>query len=103
MPDKNGNENCLEGYECPKCGNHEAFKVHVLTAIEMFDDGTGEHDDTEWDDDSHMTCVPCGHGAQAKEFELPDEDTKELVAFVDELMGVDRSAYQARTQGDYSI
>ena len=53
------NTNCLEGMKCPQCASFEPFKIEVKTIVKVFDDGTGDHGDTEWDDDSYCECCNC--------------------------------------------
>ena len=77
MADRNGNENCLEGYECPNCGQFKRFKIYVETLMEMEDMGSGEHEGVEWDDDSHILCPECGHGGKAATFHIADKPRAE--------------------------
>ena len=71
--DKNGNENCLEGYACPKCGHHEMLQIAAVSHVEVYDDGTGEHCGWEWDENSHCTCPKCGFADAMGEFLLKEE------------------------------
>ena len=70
--DRNGNENCLEGYECPKCGEHDKLYIVGVTTFEVHDDGTEEHNDIEWDGGSSVTCgnSECGHDGKLRGFEI---------------------------------
>jgi hypothetical protein len=68
--DHNGNENCLQGIECPECGQFEDFHVKVETFMSMQDSGSGEHEDVEWDESSEIRCDGCGHCATVAEFSI---------------------------------
>lgn len=68
--DKNGNSNCLEGYECPNCGWNDQLNIWVTTKIEMFDRGSGDHEDLDYDDNSHAECPNCGHGGALSLFRI---------------------------------
>lgn len=54
------NDNCLEGRHCPKCFQSERFKITATSVFELFDDGTGDHEDVEYDEDSYTRCTECG-------------------------------------------
>ncbi len=54
--DKNGNENCLEGIECPKCGEHDLIHIEGRSWFEVTDDGAGTSGDIEWGNDSPALC-----------------------------------------------
>jgi hypothetical protein len=64
------NTNCLEGKACPKCGQEDRLMITGLTTFEVTDDGTGDHGDVEWDDDSPCSCPSCGHAGKLKDFEV---------------------------------
>lgn len=70
MAYRNGNEGCLEGYECPRCGQHQKLYVRMITRIELFDDGTGDYTDPEFDDKSEATCSQCKFNAKLARFRL---------------------------------
>jgi hypothetical protein len=59
--DANGNENCLVGMQCPKCEQCESFGISVRTIVEMFDNGSGDHQDLEYDDDDWAECTSCNY------------------------------------------
>jgi len=54
-----GNENCLEGIRCDKCGSSGPFKISATAEFEIDDDGTAEYSDVEWDDLSLIHCKNC--------------------------------------------
>lgn len=68
---ENPNENCLDGFRCPECGNFGPFRIFV-TARGMTwvtDEGTdGVEGGVEWDDDSCCECTDCGHAGKVREF-----------------------------------
>lgn len=70
-PAKNPNENCLEGMQCPECGDFGPFKIFATKSgmVEVSDDGTDDlQGDTEWDDDSACECCGCGHLGTVRKF-----------------------------------
>lgn len=62
------NENVLEGFNCPHCGSLSPFKIAATSVFRVYDDGTDEHGDVEWDSTSPCTCVACGHGGIVAQF-----------------------------------
>lgn len=63
-------------WTCPKCGEKE-LEVTILTSARLHqgDDGNYETEvagDHEWDGDSYMHCVVCGHAGHARDFEKED-------------------------------
>jgi hypothetical protein len=65
-------------YACPQCQSDE-LEVAVLVWATLLQDGSGdfetdtsEPDDSshDWDGDSRMKCVACGHSATAEAFEI---------------------------------
>ncbi len=72
----NPNTNCLEGMQCPRCGNYGPFHIAVTTVVNMADDGSqyvsgyGE----EWNDDSHAWCPsPCDFDGAVRNFKKDPE------------------------------
>lgn len=47
---------CLEDMACPECGQRDSFRIRVSTVVEINDDGTDDHEDTEWDNNSFCAC-----------------------------------------------
>ena len=62
------NTNCLQGMKCPECGALEPFKIAISTIATVYDDGTEEFGDTEWDDDSYCECGSCSHSGIVEQF-----------------------------------
>jgi hypothetical protein len=65
---KKRNENCLEGMRCPKCKALEPFDISVLCTAKVFDDGTEETHDMEWDDTNACSCPACGFQGLVRDF-----------------------------------
>ena len=55
------NTNCLEGIQCPQCGQQDHFHIAGTSFFSVYDDGTDGHEDVEWDDDSFTRCPACNH------------------------------------------
>lgn len=53
------NKNLLLGMRCPKCKSEEPFIITASATIWVYDDGTGDVDDMEWDEENHCRCVNC--------------------------------------------
>jgi predicted RNA-binding Zn-ribbon protein involved in translation (DUF1610 family) len=62
------NTNCLEGIKCPACGNEEQFRIAGRALFTVTDDGTEDHGDIEWDDDSYADCPECGRHGTLRDF-----------------------------------
>lgn len=73
MPDKNGNENALEGYQCPRCGNHSKLTMLVECVADVSDDGTDNEREFEWDDESWTTCPECEFSKPLSYFKIPED------------------------------
>ena len=70
------NTNCLDGMQCPKCTSFEPFKIEVKTIMKVFDSGTDDHGDTQWDADSYCECDKCGFSAIVADFSETSPETK---------------------------
>ena len=66
---KSKNDNCLAGIKCPKCGQEDQFSIEMTSMIDVTDDGTDFHNDTEWDGKSFINCHECGHDGRVWEFQ----------------------------------
>jgi hypothetical protein len=62
------NTNCLEGMQCPQCKSFEPFNIEVKTMIKVFDSGTGDHGNTDWDEDSLCECCECDFSGTVADF-----------------------------------
>lgn len=67
FPQAGTNDNCLTNIGCPKCGSRGPFRVQVLTVVEMHDDGTDDHEDTE-PTGRFTECKKCGHSGRDRTF-----------------------------------
>jgi len=67
------NTNCLENFKCPACGNEESFRIAATTIATVTDDGTEDHGDMEWDDDSYAECPQCHRHGALKEFKVRND------------------------------
>ena len=71
MTDKNGNSNCLEGMECPKCKQHETFHISTEVWVEVQDTGTEDlQQDYEWDKKNPCKCPECNFEGTIKTFTI---------------------------------
>ena len=61
-------ENCLEDMGCPQCGQRDCLKIEMSSRFELFDNGTGDNEDTEWDEHSPCQCPECLHEGTAGAF-----------------------------------
>jgi hypothetical protein len=67
------NDNCLAGIRCPKCGFEDGFFIEGKSMFTVTDDGTEDHSDVHWDEESYCECRECSHGGKLKEFRTSDE------------------------------
>jgi hypothetical protein len=68
--DSNKNVNCLEGLECPNCGNHDSLLIAALAWFVVTDDGAECKSDVEWDKDADCKCEKCDYHAKVRDFDL---------------------------------
>lgn len=69
MPDNHHPEDdLLNDLCCPGCGSRDAISIVMTSFTELHPDGTGDSEDTEWDNESFCKCRACGHGAKVKDF-----------------------------------
>ena len=68
------NQNCLKGLRCPLCGEEEPFQISCTTMVDMWDGGSEQHYDLEWNDDSAIICKQCGHCGEVKEFMIANQE-----------------------------
>lgn len=71
-----GNENCLAGVKCPKCGNEDKFFIHASAEFEVTDDGTDLYSGVGWDESACIRCPECGEHGKVGDFTKRDEDLK---------------------------
>lgn len=68
------NENCLQDFCCPECGNRDEFKIVMSSLFTLMDDGTDSYEDTEWGDRSFCRCAHCDHEGKARDFQFKGLD-----------------------------
>lgn len=69
------NENCLEGFCCPECGNTDRFTITGQADFEVEDDGTWDFGDVEWGNHSRCIC-PCGNKGVVRDFQAIEHTRK---------------------------
>jgi hypothetical protein len=63
------NENCLLGFQCPRCGCCGPFYIEAKTVVLVYDDGTENVDgELDWGDESYCECHNCHHFGTVKDF-----------------------------------
>jgi hypothetical protein len=53
------NTNCLEGKRCPECLKADRFRVSVRTRVNLYDDGSEEMGDIDYDAGDWVRCEAC--------------------------------------------
>lgn len=67
----NFNTNCLKGLQCPNCGSLGPFRIAAKSWFMVYDSGTDNHGDVEWDNNSAVICRACDHEGTIKSFDRP--------------------------------
>lgn len=62
------NTNCLAGMCCPKCKSLGPFDIVVTAVATVFDSGTDDVTEVEWDDNSACICRECRHDGSVRDF-----------------------------------
>lgn len=62
------NYNCLEGIQCPECGNERSFHIVAEALFQVYDDGTADYEDVSWNDESVIVCDQCTCNGKVGEF-----------------------------------
>jgi DNA-directed RNA polymerase subunit RPC12/RpoP len=73
FPGLHRNENCLTDIACPNCGHRSSFRIQVVTMMEHFDAGTGDHEDVE-PTNKYIQCKKCDHEGTLAKFTFKDLD-----------------------------
>lgn len=68
----NPNFNCLKGRRCPKCKSYGPFDVNSIAIFTVYDSGTDDPRNVEWDGNSPAYCCACHCSAEWKDFEDPE-------------------------------
>lgn len=64
------NTNCLKGMRCPNddCGSYGPYRIVVTAVAEMWDDGSDDTVDLEFEDAAYCQCVTCSYEGSVFEF-----------------------------------
>ena len=73
-PDSELRENCLQDIACPECGQRDSFNITFTGTAEVYDDGSDDVGDHEWESESDCTCSECKHGGTVADFTFPGLD-----------------------------
>jgi DNA-directed RNA polymerase subunit RPC12/RpoP len=67
---------------CPECGDRDAISIAAESWFEIYPDGTGEHEDVNWEQTAGCKCRQCGHHATVADFTFHklDETLAEIVS-----------------------
>ena len=70
----------MSAWRCPNCASRD-LKVSVEMWARLIQEDDGENFETEiedgdheWDSESAMVCLDCGHGGKVCEFTTDDDD-----------------------------
>ena len=64
------NDNCLEGIQCPCCGNEDLFHIEARATFSVRDDGTDDFRGVEWSDRSDCGCGVCCNAGMVRTFRI---------------------------------
>ena len=73
------NENCLNGLQCPKCGNNDTLRISCRCWATVRSGGV-EVTEHEWDEDSSATCPKCHHTGNIASFDDGSSDVAVISA-----------------------
>ena len=68
------NTNILEGMQCPECTSEGPFKIQAGSMFVVYDDGTDDHEDVDWYEDSYCQCGECDHAGTVKDFTIKETE-----------------------------
>lgn len=71
------NSNCLTGFRCPECGSEGPFSIEALSLFTVYDEGTDDHSDVQWDDNSYCQCVECCHSGTVLTFQSTEDEEQD--------------------------
>lgn len=78
MPKCEDQDGACHHFTCPGCGNSlckgDRFRVSASSMFTVTNEGTEDHEDVEWDDDSYIECKECNHHGTVKGFYPKEED-----------------------------
>jgi len=90
------NNNCLDGIWCSECGSEEPFSIYARAQFVVYDEGTDEFTNVEWDDESVCVCLKCKNTGVVKNFK---RDQKEI-DFKEKTHDPDRTVREDRGDAD---
>ena len=72
------NTNCLEGMKCPKCGSGGPFKIEATSIFTIYDDGTEDHSDVNYNGESFCQCYgdDCDYESTVNGFKVKPAETE---------------------------
>jgi hypothetical protein len=73
------NSNCLVGIACPVCGSEEPFRIVAQAMVLMYDNGSEEVTDIQWDDTDSIECYQCKHWATVAEFYIDNHEINKKI------------------------
>jgi hypothetical protein len=62
------NTNCLVGFSCPQCKSKEPFIIGVSAYATVYDDGTEDFEQVEWENKSECQCMTCHYLGTVDDF-----------------------------------
>jgi len=73
--------NCLEGLQCPDCGNRRKFNIGVNAWAVVKDDGIQSMSEADWEMDSWINCPYCAESGRVSDFSinLPDDIVHHII------------------------
>jgi len=96
------NTNCLEGFRCPKCGNNRQFKIEGTAMFDVFDDGTSDFGDVEWNRMNRCVCASCDKSGTVRDFQAVEHVLKIKSEEYQQIINGDRS-YLILFAEDYRV
>lgn len=91
------NDNCLDGWRCPKCGNEgeeETFNIQITTWIALNNDGTDDSESShEFDGDALTQCQRCGFSGDGRIFDIEVQQGERALRDIVAMFEEKRDAY----------
>jgi hypothetical protein len=53
---------------CPQCKSKEPFKISVTADATVYDDGTEDFENVEWENNAPCSCMTCHYGGPVDDF-----------------------------------
>lgn len=66
------NYNCLEGIQCPECGNERSFHIEAKALFQVYDNGTADYEEVQWEDNSYIACDQCTCSGKVGDFRVKE-------------------------------